>query len=33
MKTNDYLRAALVAATLTLTGCSSDDNGITEPQP
>lgn len=33
MKTNDYLWAALVAATLTLAGCSSDDNGITEPQP
>lgn len=33
MKTNDYLRAALIAATFTLAGCSSDDNGITEPQP
>lgn len=33
MKTNNYLWATLIAATLTLAGCSSDENGMTEPQP
>ena len=32
MRTNNYLWAMLAAATLTLTGCGSDENGITEPQ-
>lgn len=33
MRTNDYLWAMLAVATLTLTGCGSDENGMTEPQP
>ena len=32
MRTNNYLWAMLAAATLTLTGCGSDENGIAEPQ-
>ena len=31
MRTNNYLWAMLAAATLTLTGCGSDENGIAEP--
>ncbi len=33
MKTNNYLWASLLTATLALAGCSSDENGMTEPQP
>ena len=33
MRTNNYLWAMLAAATLTLTGCGSEENGITEPMP
>lgn len=33
MKTNNYLWAALMAATLSLGACSSDENEMTEPQP
>ena len=33
MKTNNFLWATLATAILTLTGCSSDDNELTVPQP
>lgn len=33
MKTNDYLWAALAAATLALAACGSEENGMDEPQP
>ena len=33
MKTNNFLWATLSTAILTLTGCSSDDNELTVPQP
>ena len=32
MKTNNFLWATLAPAILTLTGCSSDDNELTDPQ-
>ena len=31
MKTNNYLWSMLVTATFVLTGCGSDENGITAP--
>ena len=33
MKTNNYLWSMLVTATFVLTGCGSDENGITDPLP
>jgi hypothetical protein len=33
MKTNSYLWSMLAAATFTLAGCGSEENGITEPMP
>lgn len=33
MKTNNYLWSMLVTATFALTGCGSDENGITAPLP
>ena len=33
MKTKNFLWATLATAILTLTGCSSDDNELTVPQP
>jgi len=33
MKTNNYLWSMLAAATFTLAGCGSEENGITEPMP
>lgn len=31
MKTNNYLWSMLVTATFVLTGCGSDEDGITPP--